>query len=210
MMAIPLRYHLRSLLVRRAATGLTVLGIGATVAVLAGVLALEQGFSTLFTESGRENVAVFMRPGATNEGDSLFSRARGEDLIKSLPEIAVGETGQPLAALESYLAVRLFKVGGGETNVPIRGVQQGADADQAHLRARGFAQTAQREDKHRRDIHRARKVRDVKIAELRRQQVGAQQRAVSRDAELGTKDWQIKGLRAATAHITRQAARAKG
>lgn len=123
MMAIPLRYHLRSLLVRRAATGLTVLGIGATVAVLAGVLALEQGFSTLFTESGRENVAVFMRPGATNEGDSLFSRERGEDLIKSLPEIAVGETGQPLAALESYLAVRLFKVGGGETNVPIRGVQ---------------------------------------------------------------------------------------
>ena len=34
---------------------------------------------------------------------------------------------------------------------------------------------------------------------------GAQQRAVSREAELGTKDWQIKGLRDATAHITRQA-----
>ncbi|MAE27705.1 MAG: ABC transporter permease [Planctomycetota bacterium] len=128
MLKIPLRYHLRSLYVRRGATALTILGVGATVAVLAGVLALEQGFATLFSEGGRPDVAVMMRPGATNEGDSIFSRERGEALIKSLEEIAVDGNGQPLAALESFLAVRLFKVEGGETNVPIRGVQPGSFA----------------------------------------------------------------------------------
>ena len=66
MMRAPLAYNLRSLLVRKSSTLLTVVSIGATVAVLAGVLALEQGFTTLFTESGREDVAVFLRPGATS------------------------------------------------------------------------------------------------------------------------------------------------
>ena len=45
-MGIPLSYTLRSLFVRRSATLLTVLGIGATVAIFAGVLALQQGFVT--------------------------------------------------------------------------------------------------------------------------------------------------------------------
>ena len=44
MALVPLTYNLRSLVVRWSATLLTVFGIGATVAVLAGVLALQQGF----------------------------------------------------------------------------------------------------------------------------------------------------------------------
>jgi putative ABC transport system permease protein len=121
---IPLGYNLRSLLVRRSATLLTVLGIGATVAVLAGVLALQQGFETLFTEAGRDDVAVFLRPGSTNEGDSIFPTARALQLIKSVPEIARGADGGPMASMECYLAIRRARLGGGETNVPIRGVQQ--------------------------------------------------------------------------------------
>ena len=39
-MLVPVSYNLRSLLVRRSATLLTVMGIGATIAVVAGVLAL--------------------------------------------------------------------------------------------------------------------------------------------------------------------------
>jgi len=122
MALVPLSYNLRSLLVRWSATLLTVFGIGATVAVLAGVLALQQGFATLFTESGRDDVIVFLRQGATNEGDSVFSLERAQILLKSLPEAAEGEDGAPLIAAEMYLAVRRRKVDGGETNVPIRGV----------------------------------------------------------------------------------------
>ncbi len=122
-MLVPFSYNLRSLFVRRTSTLLTVLAIGATVAVVAGVLALQQGFALLYTESGREDLAVFLRPGSTNEGDSIFSRDRGLKLMKTVPEIAMDEGQQPLASLECYLAVRRFKMTGGETNVAIRGVQ---------------------------------------------------------------------------------------
>jgi putative ABC transport system permease protein len=121
-MLVPLTYNLRSLFVRKSATALTVLGIGATVAIVSGILALQQGFEKTFTAGGREDVAVFLRPGATNEGDSQFSRDRGLKLIKSVPEIEVGENG-PLASMEAYLALLLEPTRGGLTNVPLRGVQ---------------------------------------------------------------------------------------
>ncbi len=122
-MGLPITYNVRGLLVRRTSTLLTVVGIAATVAVLAGVLSLQQGFTRLFREAGREDVVVFLRPGATSEGESAFPRERAEILVKSTPEIALDGAGAPLAARELYLAVRLRKHDGGETNVPIRGVQ---------------------------------------------------------------------------------------
>ncbi|MDP6763976.1 MAG: ABC transporter permease [Planctomycetota bacterium] len=123
MALVPLSYNARSLAVRWGSTMLTVVSIGATVAVVAGVLALEQGFSTLFSSSGREDVAVLLRPGATNEGMSGITREKAEVMIKTLGEFAADEQGRPLAAAEMYLAVRMRKLDGGETNVPIRGVQ---------------------------------------------------------------------------------------
>ena len=121
-MRIPLTYNLRSLFVRKSATLLTILGVGATVAMVSGILALQQGFHYMFTSGGRDDLAVFLRPGATNEGNSQFSRDRGLKLIKSVPEIEVGPNG-PLAAMEAYLALLLEPTRGGLTNVPLRGVQ---------------------------------------------------------------------------------------
>jgi putative ABC transport system permease protein len=124
MALVPLSYNARSLLVRGTGTILTVLGIGATVAVLAGVLALQQGFRTLFTEAGREDVVVFLRPGATSEGESIFSLERSAILKKTLPGVMQDENGRYMISGELYLAVRRFKMDGGETNVPVRGVEQ--------------------------------------------------------------------------------------
>ncbi|MHC4390081.1 MAG: ABC transporter permease [Planctomycetota bacterium] len=118
----PFSYSLRSLFVRKSSTILTVLGIGATVAVLAGVMALQQGFQRLYQDAGREEVAVFLSPGAGSEGESSFQRTRAQLLIKETPEIALDAGGRPLASGEQYLAIRLRKTDGGETNVPIRGV----------------------------------------------------------------------------------------
>jgi putative ABC transport system permease protein len=119
---VPFSYHFRSVLVRRSSALLTIIGIGATVAILGGVLALEQGFSQLFSENGREDLVVFLRSGAMNEGESVIPREHTNTLIKSLPEIASNSAGEPLASAENWVAVRLGKVGGGETNVPVRGV----------------------------------------------------------------------------------------
>jgi putative ABC transport system permease protein len=122
MALVPFSYNTRSLFVRRSATVLTVLGIGATVAVLAGVLALQQGFEKLFSEGGRDDIAVFLRQGSTNEGDSAFTRERAEILMKTLDVFQANDKGEPLVTTESYLAVRRFKRGGGEINVAVRGV----------------------------------------------------------------------------------------
>ena len=126
MALVPISYNVRSLLVRRSATLLTVLGIGATVAVLAGVIALQQGFRSLYAQGGREDVIVFLRQGSTNEGDSVFTRERAEVLMKTLPEFADRPDGGRYVSAELYLAVRRDKADGtGETNVPVRGVQPG-------------------------------------------------------------------------------------
>ena len=122
-MLVPLSYNLRSLFVRRSSTLLTVFGIGATVAVVAGVLALQQGFASLYETGGDEDVAIFLRPGASYEGESMFTRETATNLAKSLPEVAEGPDGAPLASLECFLARRMEKTGGGETNIPVRGVQ---------------------------------------------------------------------------------------
>lgn len=123
MALLPFQYNVRSLFVRKSTTMLTILSTSATVAVLAGVLSLQQGFATMFVEQGRTDLAVMLRPGATSESESSIRRDQTDILIKSSPEIALDTKGQPLASAEVYLAIRREKIDGGETNVPIRGVQ---------------------------------------------------------------------------------------
>lgn len=123
MALVPLRYNLRSLFVRSSSTLLTICAIGATVAVLAGMLSLQQGFTTLFEERGRTDVAVFLRKGATSEGESGLTHEQCQILTKEVPEVLHNGADQPQASAELLLAVRLRKFDGGETNVAIRGVE---------------------------------------------------------------------------------------
>ncbi|MBK8098458.1 MAG: ABC transporter permease [Planctomycetes bacterium] len=123
MALVPLRYNLRSLWVRSSSTLLTVCAIGATVAVLAGMLSLQQGFVTLFAERGRTDIAVFLRKGATSEGESGLTREQCAILTKEVAEVQKGDGDRPLASAELFLAVRRKKADGGETNVSLRGVE---------------------------------------------------------------------------------------
>ncbi|MBI2943587.1 MAG: ABC transporter permease [Candidatus Wallbacteria bacterium] len=120
----PLVYNFYSLLVRWPSTLLTTASIGSTVAVIAGVMALQQGFASLYELGGRDDILVFLRPGATSEGESAFPKDRARIVMMETPEILFDKAGWPMAAGELYLAVRRAKEDGGETNVPIRGVPQ--------------------------------------------------------------------------------------
>ena len=121
---IPWSYPLRSLVVRWPAALFSAIGIAMTVAVLCGVFALREGFESFLTVGGREDVLVYMRKGATSEGESMVPLDRVEDYKKSRPEVAY-EDGQPMAAGETYLALFLPKADGtGEVNVPLRGVEE--------------------------------------------------------------------------------------
>src|SRR5262245_31976894 len=107
MALVPLTYNARSLWHRRGATLLAILSIAATVAVLSGVLCLQQGFLSGQTQGGRKDLAIFMRPGAESEGQSAFDLARARIVLKETPEIDVDGNGAPLAAAETFLAVSL-------------------------------------------------------------------------------------------------------
>ncbi len=119
-MPVPARYHLRSLLVRRTATGLTVLSVGFSVATLVLVLALARGFEISLADTGRTDNVIFLRKGATSEGESGLGRDAARTLL-ARPEIAAGPDGRPLATGEMYAGISLDKSGGGMTNVSIRG-----------------------------------------------------------------------------------------
>jgi len=123
MALVPLQYNLRSLIVRGGSTWLTIFSVAATVAVLAGVLSLQQGFSTMLQEHGRTDLAVMLRPGATSEGESAFDRERADIACKEIPEFAADPQGKSLASAELFLAALLPRLDGGKTNIPLRGVQ---------------------------------------------------------------------------------------
>lgn len=120
---LPLRYSLRNVLVRRASAALTTLGIGLTVAVFAGVIALRDGFESVYTVGGDPDIAIYLRPGAGSEGESGIPRDQAEIVVKERPEIARNAAGRPLAAMETFLAVYMETTDGGLTNVPLRGIQ---------------------------------------------------------------------------------------
>lgn len=120
---VPLTYPIRSLMVRWQASLLSALGIAMSIAVLCGVFALRGGFEALHAETGSDDVIVYLRKGATSEGESGIPLDR-VNKYKAMPEVALDENGQPLAAGETYLALFLAKQDDlGLVNVPIRGVE---------------------------------------------------------------------------------------
>jgi putative ABC transport system permease protein len=121
---VPLRYPLRSLAVRWTSSFFAALGIGLTVAVLAGVLSLRAGFSSLLADTGREDVGVYLRPASQSETESLVRYPDDVRRLIARPEIALDAEGNPIAAGESSLGIFLPKSdGGGTALVSLRGIE---------------------------------------------------------------------------------------
>jgi putative ABC transport system permease protein len=116
-----LRYNLRSLVVRRGGTALSVLSIGFSVGILVLVLALARGFEMSLSRTGRADNLIVMRQGATSEGESGMSRDVAR-LLRAYQGVALDSTGEPLAAPECYAALNLAKADGGTANFSLRGV----------------------------------------------------------------------------------------
>jgi len=96
---IPVRYNLRSLMVRRATSAMT----ASVVALVVMILFILSGFvaglrATLLRTAARDNWIVLSR-GVTNEGGSYISREQYE-IVKSRPQIAMTPDGQALVSPE--------------------------------------------------------------------------------------------------------------
>ncbi len=124
-MAIPLSYNLRNLKVRYTTTIMTALGIGLTVAVLLGILALVNGLRTSLEVTGNPRQVLALRQGSTAELVSVVTQEQF-NTIKFLDGIEQLD-GEPMASHEVVSIVSLRLRGttedeGNMGNVNIRGL----------------------------------------------------------------------------------------
>src|SRR5512138_3619140 len=115
-------YNLRSMIVRKGTAAMTAGGIAMVVAVFVMTLAIAQGFRATLVSSGSPQNAIVLRKGATAE---TVSEVRRTDvpLLESLPQVARGPDGRPLASPELVVIIALPRVGDNQpANVPARGV----------------------------------------------------------------------------------------
>jgi len=122
-MAIPLKYNIRNLFVRKITTGLTVLGIGLVVAVFLSVMSLSEGLTRVFKASGSTRNVLVLRQNSQSEVQSGISRNQ-VPLIVTLPGIEKDIDGNPLTSTELVVMLNLKKIDGGASNVTLRGISE--------------------------------------------------------------------------------------
>jgi putative ABC transport system permease protein len=120
-MAIPFKYNVRSLLVRRVSTGMTAGGIALVVAVFVVVMAMVAGLDGAIRDSGSPDNMIVVRKGSTTETGSILQLNQFE-AMKFLSQIRRDKNGQPMASPEVPVQVLMEKQGGGRENIVLRGV----------------------------------------------------------------------------------------
>ncbi len=111
---IPIKYNLKSLVVRRVGTLMTVFGVALTVAVFVSILAMVQGMESVFIDTGEPRNLLILRQGSQSETNSFFDRD-----IKGIVETM---DGVQAAAGEIIVLINQQRTTGGATNVIVRGI----------------------------------------------------------------------------------------
>ncbi len=120
-MAIPLKYNIRSVMVRRTGTLMAILSVAATVAVFISILALAAGLESAFKTTGDKLNMVVIRQGSQVESNSSVDREQAQT-IKYLDGIAKDSHGEPLVSPELLILVLLPRAGGEKAHVLMRGI----------------------------------------------------------------------------------------
>jgi putative ABC transport system permease protein len=121
MMTIPLKYNVRSLLVRRVSTAMTAAGIALVVAVFVAIMAMAAGLGSAIRESGSDRNIIVLRRGATTEADSSLTLEQF-DALKFLTGIRRDAQGNPLSSPEFVLQILMPDADGALDNLPVRGL----------------------------------------------------------------------------------------
>ena len=125
-MAIPFVYNLRSVTNRPVSTATTAIGIGLTVAIFIGALALAAGFRASLVTTGSADNALVLRKGADSEISSGLSLEQTQ-ILEANPAVAVGPDGHPRASAELVIVVNKERLGQkGSSNIMLRGVDPAA------------------------------------------------------------------------------------
>ncbi len=127
-MAIPLKYNLRNLAVRRTTTAMTAFSITLTVTVFVILMALAQGLQISLTATGHPLNLLILREGSQSETQSSVQRDSLQ-VIRYLDGIAKTENGEPWVSPELIVLI----------NLPRRGQVQGSNVSIRGLGPEGFA-----------------------------------------------------------------------
>jgi len=121
-MNIPLKYNLRSLMVRKVTTTMTILGIALVVSTFVALMAMAQGLSRTLVSTGlAENVVVLCKGAVADAASSLtFAQFLA---LRDQPQIRSDEQNQVLASPEAVFQILRKKKAGGESNIILRGVR---------------------------------------------------------------------------------------
>lgn len=134
-MAIPVSYNVRNVLQRPVSTLTTAFGIGLTVMIFIGALALAEGFHASLVSTGSPANAIVLRKGADSEISSGISVDQA-NILRSNPGVAVGPGNRPLASTELVVVMNKPRLGlPGSSNVIVRGIDPTALAlrSQVHV-----------------------------------------------------------------------------
>ena len=121
-MKVPFSYVFRNLWTRKLTTLLTAGGMALVAFVFAAVLMLDAGLNRTMVGTGSIDNVIFIRKGAETEIQSGVTRDQAA-LVASLPQVARGQDGLPLASKESLVLISLVKTGQDKgSNIVTRGV----------------------------------------------------------------------------------------
>ena len=123
-MAIPIKYNIRNMTLRKGLTIMTALGIALTVTTAVFIMALLAGLQKAFKSTGNPLNVLVLRKGSTSELTGPFPQEDFQTL-KTLSGIAKDKNGEPLVSGEITVVIVLpRKDGSGEANVTVRGLMQ--------------------------------------------------------------------------------------
>jgi len=120
-MALPLKYNIRNIVVRKGSTLATAFTIGLTVAVFLLVMALARGIDLTLASSGEPLNLIVLREGSTAELNSSVTREQFNDLVYL--DGVQRESDKPLATGETITLIYKARKGMSQgSNVMVRGV----------------------------------------------------------------------------------------
>lgn len=123
---IPISYNVRSLLVRKATTLASALGIALVVFVLASSQMLVNGIYGTMARSGSRSHAIALRKGADAELSSMIEQGNVSRVLAA-PGVKRSSSGAPLGTADLVFMIALSKTSDDRVaNVQVRGVSDNA------------------------------------------------------------------------------------
>lgn len=120
-MKIPFKYTIKNFTSRKLTTFITIFGVALVVFVFTAVLMMAYGIQKTLIATGQPDNVLITRKAATGEISSLVD-GETQDVIRTLPHIAVDKNGKQIISKEPVVVINLEKFSGGMSNVTVRGV----------------------------------------------------------------------------------------